>query len=118
MKLWWGHRIPAYYVDGSKSEYIVARNIAEAQEKAKAKYNREVLLTQDDDVLDTWFRFVHVFVSSALFSLDSAVIKRSNLNHDRIIRSITAKAYRKWEEHYCTVRSSSQSTTLIALCTT
>ncbi|MFA6457567.1 MAG: valine--tRNA ligase, partial [Bacteroidota bacterium] len=54
-QLWWGHRIPAYYLpDGS---IIVARNIHEATEKLKAKgsqYKKEDL-KQDDDVLDTWF---------------------------------------------------------------
>jgi valyl-tRNA synthetase len=54
-QLWWGHRIPAYYVDGSDHEYIVARSMEEAQQKAKEKYGREVQLKQDDDVLDTWF---------------------------------------------------------------
>ncbi|MFA6468095.1 MAG: valine--tRNA ligase [Bacteroidota bacterium] len=54
-QLWWGHRVPAYYLpDGS---IIVARNIHEAGEKLKAKgsqYKKEDL-KQDDDVLDTWF---------------------------------------------------------------
>jgi valyl-tRNA synthetase len=47
-QLWWGHQIPAWYtVDGT---VIVARNFEEA--KAKAGTSE---LTQDPDVLDTWF---------------------------------------------------------------
>ena len=48
-QLWWGHRIPAWFTpDGTA---IVARTEAEAQSRAGAG----VLLTQDEDVLDTWF---------------------------------------------------------------
>jgi valyl-tRNA synthetase len=54
-QLWWGHRIPVYYLpDGSM---IVARSIEEASAKLKAqnsKFGAENL-KQDDDVLDTWF---------------------------------------------------------------
>ena len=47
-QLWWGHQIPAWYTkDG---EVIVARSLAEAQAKAGTDE-----LTQDQDVLDTWF---------------------------------------------------------------
>lgn len=47
-QLWWGHQIPAWYTkDG---EVIVARSEAEAREKAGTNE-----LTQDADVLDTWF---------------------------------------------------------------
>ena len=47
-QLWWGHQIPAWYTpDG---ELIVARSEEEAREKAGSSE-----LTQDPDVLDTWF---------------------------------------------------------------
>src|SRR5712664_3177375 len=47
-QLWWGHQIPAWYTkDG---EVIVARSEEEAREKAGTTE-----LTQDPDVLDTWF---------------------------------------------------------------
>jgi valyl-tRNA synthetase len=47
-QLWWGHQIPAWYTpDGT---VIVARSEAEAREKAGTNE-----LTQDQDVLDTWF---------------------------------------------------------------
>ena len=57
-QLWWGHRIPAYYVDGSRTEYVVARTEAEAHKIAREKYGKDVPLNQDEDVLDTWFRQV------------------------------------------------------------
>lgn len=55
-QLWWGHRIPAYYLpDGTA---IVAKSKQEAIEIAKEKYQLTVTendLEQDPDVLDTWF---------------------------------------------------------------
>lgn len=55
-QLWWGHRIPVWYVEGEdETHYIVARSEAEAYEKAKASYGDAVKLRQDEDVLDTWF---------------------------------------------------------------
>jgi valyl-tRNA synthetase len=52
-QLWWGHQIPVWY--GPDGAYVVARNEAEAQDKAKAKWGKVVSLTRDPDVLDTWF---------------------------------------------------------------
>ncbi|XP_054013458.1 valine--tRNA ligase-like [Hylaeus anthracinus] len=55
-QLWWGHRIPAYYVTiGDKTEWIVARSENDAQLIAQNKYGRDLKLNQDQDVLDTWF---------------------------------------------------------------
>ncbi|NWG45688.1 MAG: valine--tRNA ligase [Alphaproteobacteria bacterium] len=52
-QLWWGHQIPAWYAeDGS---VFVAHDEAQAREKARAAFGREVALTRDEDVLDTWF---------------------------------------------------------------
>jgi len=56
-QLWWGQRIPVYYLpDG---EMIVAKSKEEALEKAKEKYNLPELkldeIKQDEDVVDTWF---------------------------------------------------------------
>jgi valyl-tRNA synthetase len=56
-QLWWGHQIPAFYMpDGT---CIVARNKKEALKIARNKYQLFALsekdLTQDEDVLDTWF---------------------------------------------------------------
>ncbi|MBL8125553.1 MAG: valine--tRNA ligase [Blastocatellia bacterium] len=47
-QLWWGHQIPAWY-DADGSVYV-ARTEEEARDKAGGKD-----LTQDQDVLDTWF---------------------------------------------------------------
>ena len=48
-QIWWGHRIPAWY--DQNGDIYVARNLEEAQEKA----GKNAVLTQDQDVLDTWF---------------------------------------------------------------
>jgi valyl-tRNA synthetase len=47
-QLWWGHQIPAWYT--SNGDVIVARSEEEARAKAGTSE-----LTQDPDVLDTWF---------------------------------------------------------------
>jgi valyl-tRNA synthetase len=47
-QLWWGHQIPAWYT--KSGEVIVARSEEEARERAGTSE-----LTQDQDVLDTWF---------------------------------------------------------------
>ncbi|RZJ42746.1 MAG: valine--tRNA ligase, partial [Brevundimonas sp.] len=52
-QLWWGHRIPAWY--GPNGEIYVAETEEDARELAMANYGSEVALTQDEDVLDTWF---------------------------------------------------------------
>eukprot|EP00178_Gracilaria_changii_P026893 TRINITY_DN831_c0_g1_i1.p1 TRINITY_DN831_c0_g1~~TRINITY_DN831_c0_g1_i1.p1 ORF type:complete len:996 (-),score=143.99 TRINITY_DN831_c0_g1_i1:4264-7251(-) len=54
-QLWWGHRIPVWYVGEYPDDYIVARNEEEAQQLASEKYGGEVTLNQETDVLDTWF---------------------------------------------------------------
>ncbi len=52
-QLWWGHRIPAWYApDGT---VFVARDEAAATALAHEKFGAPVALTQDEDVLDTWF---------------------------------------------------------------
>ncbi|MBR0331025.1 MAG: valine--tRNA ligase [Alistipes sp.] len=56
-QLWWGQRIPAYYLP--KGGYVVAETAEEALAKAQAKTGDQTLtmadLRQDEDVLDTWF---------------------------------------------------------------
>ncbi len=55
-QLWWGHRIPAWYLDvNGKVETIVALNEEEAKKVAAEKYGFTGTLRQDEDVLDTWF---------------------------------------------------------------
>ncbi|MBR5853604.1 MAG: valine--tRNA ligase [Alistipes sp.] len=54
-QLWWGHRIPAYYLP--KGGYVVAETIEEALRLAQEKDASLTMadLRQDEDVLDTWF---------------------------------------------------------------
>jgi len=50
-QLWWGHRIPAWY-DEQGNAYV-GRDEADARERHRLA--PEARLTQDEDVLDTWF---------------------------------------------------------------
>ena len=57
-QLWWGHRIPAWYLPGN--ELVVAHNKEEAYRLARQQYPQYTALKpedlrQDEDVLDTWF---------------------------------------------------------------
>ena len=56
-QLWWGHRIPAWYLP--EGGYVVAATEDEALELARIKSGRADLslsdLRQDEDCLDTWF---------------------------------------------------------------
>src|SRR4249919_2068952 len=59
-QLWWGHRIPAWYDD--KSNIYVGRD--EAEVRAKHALGSDVVLSRDNDVLETWF-------SSALWPIST-----------------------------------------------
>lgn len=56
-QLWWGHRIPAYYLP--EGGYVVAETIEKAVKMAQEKSGNKELtaadLRQDEDALDTWF---------------------------------------------------------------
>ncbi|MBN9413558.1 MAG: valine--tRNA ligase [Candidatus Paracaedimonas acanthamoebae] len=52
-QLWWGHRIPAWY--GPDGQVFVAMDEEEANQQAQAHYGDNTQLSQDEDVLDTWF---------------------------------------------------------------
>jgi valyl-tRNA synthetase len=56
-QLWWGQRIPAYYLP--EGGYVIAETAEEALELARQKSGNAALqmsdLRQDEDVLDTWF---------------------------------------------------------------
>ncbi|MDO4210408.1 MAG: valine--tRNA ligase [Bacteroidales bacterium] len=67
-QLWWGHRIPAYFVNSpnpSEGEeldeaerFVVALTPEEALEKARAQFGADITADQlhrDEDALDTWF---------------------------------------------------------------
>ncbi|CAH8388948.1 unnamed protein product [Eruca vesicaria subsp. sativa] len=74
-QLWWGHRIPAWYatleednlkeIGAYNDHWVVARTEEEARKEAAEKFSgKKFDLTQDEDVLDTWF-------SSGIFPLSS-----------------------------------------------
>ncbi|KAI8820771.1 tRNA synthetases class I-domain-containing protein [Fimicolochytrium jonesii] len=66
-QLWWGHRIPAYFIKIQNQEndridgkyWVSGRNEKEARQKALEKFPdvkpADIVLEQDEDVLDTWF---------------------------------------------------------------
>ncbi|CAM6095914.1 unnamed protein product [Calypogeia fissa] len=65
-QLWWGHRVPAWYVTLENDEltefgaytdhWVVGRDVEEAKTLAAEKYQgKKYKLEQDPDVLDTWF---------------------------------------------------------------
>ena len=61
-QLWWGHRIPAYFLptaEGEEEKYVVALSPEEALELAhKVKGYENITIDQlqrDEDALDTWF---------------------------------------------------------------
>lgn len=78
-QLWWGHQIPAYYLPNG--EFVVAKTKEEAVQLANDKFGTAYSLndlTQDEDVLDTWF-------SSWLWPIsvfDSEVFKTGKKNED------------------------------------
>lgn len=55
-QLWWGQQIPVYYLPNG--EFVVAKSKKEALEKAREQFDSNLQtsdLTQDEDVMDTWF---------------------------------------------------------------
>ncbi len=58
-QLWWGQRIPVYYINGDQENYVVAETAEEALKMAQEKTGNASLtaanLEQDPDVVDTWF---------------------------------------------------------------
>ena len=66
-QLWWGHRIPVYFVTSSEKDltafpdderWIAGRSEDEARVRAAVHFavpEKSIHLTQDEDVLDTWF---------------------------------------------------------------
>jgi len=72
-QLWWGHQIPAWYAEDGR--IIVARNEAEAQEKARAA-GITGALTRDPDVLDTWFSSALVPFTDMGWPNDTADLQR------------------------------------------
>jgi len=52
-QIWWGHRIPAYYSEDGT--VFVAKSLEEAKIQAREKFGKDANLTEETDVLDTWF---------------------------------------------------------------
>lgn len=52
-QIWWGHQIPAWY--GPDGQFFVEETEEAAIAAARAHYGKDVALTRDQDVLDTWF---------------------------------------------------------------
>ena len=52
-QLWWGHQMPIWY--GPDDEIFCEENEEEAKAAAAKHYGKEVELTRETDVLDTWF---------------------------------------------------------------
>ena len=63
-QLWWGHRVPAYYVafegrardESDPANWVTGHTEEEAQKKADTRFpGQSFTLQQDPDVFDTWF---------------------------------------------------------------
>ena len=58
-QLYWGHQIPVYYYGTDGKDFVVAQDIKSAVELVKEKTGNTKItkddLSQDEDVLDTWF---------------------------------------------------------------
>lgn len=52
-QLWWGHRIPAWF--GPDNHIFVGMDEEDVMKQAEKHYGKVVELTQEEDVLDTWF---------------------------------------------------------------
>jgi valyl-tRNA synthetase len=52
-QLWWGQRIPAWY--NEKGEWVVAKTREEAETEFRVSGLEFSILTQEEDVVDTWF---------------------------------------------------------------
>ncbi len=73
-QIWWGHRIPAWYSpDGT---IFVELDEAAAAAAAQSHYGKAVTLTQDEDVLDTWFSSALWPFSTLGWPDETAALKR------------------------------------------
>lgn len=54
-QLWWGHRIPAWYDE--KGNFVIAKTEKDAMEEYQRQFGKDEKpkLSQDTDVMDTWF---------------------------------------------------------------
>ncbi|MEA2110589.1 MAG: valine--tRNA ligase [Campylobacterota bacterium] len=80
-QLWWGHQIPVFYCDDCEHEFASQEDYPEACPKCASKN-----LTQDPDVLDTWF-------SSALWPFSTLGWGNGDSEMDRLFTSEDMKNF-------------------------
>ena len=80
-QLWWGHQIPVFYCDDCDHEFATQDENPEACPKCASKN-----LTQDPDVLDTWF-------SSALWPFSTLGWGNGDVEMDKLFKSEDMKDF-------------------------
>jgi len=80
-QLWWGHQIPIFYCDDCGHEFASAEDSPESCPKCASKK-----LTQDPDVLDTWF-------SSALWPFSTLGWGNGDVEMDKLFQSNDMKDF-------------------------
>ena len=80
-QLWWGHQIPVFYCDDCGHEYATTQESPESCPKCASKN-----LTQDPDVLDTWF-------SSALWPFSTLGWGNGDVEMDKLFKSEDMKDF-------------------------
>jgi len=80
-QLWWGHQIPVFYCDDCGHEFASAEDSPESCPKCASKK-----LTQDPDVLDTWF-------SSALWPFSTLGWGNGDVEMDKLFQSNDMKDF-------------------------
>ena len=80
-QLWWGHQIPIFYCDDCEHEFASLKDNPEACPKCASKN-----LTQDPDVLDTWF-------SSALWPFSTLGWGNGDVEMDKLFQSDDMKEF-------------------------
>ena len=80
-QLWWGHQIPIFYCDDCGHEFASAEDVPEACPKCASKN-----VTQDPDVLDTWF-------SSALWPFSTLGWGNGDTEMDKLFKSNDMKDF-------------------------
>ncbi|MFT7860552.1 MAG: valine--tRNA ligase [Sulfurimonas sp.] len=80
-QLWWGHQIPVFYCDDCGHEFASQEDHPEACPKCASKN-----LTQDPDVLDTWF-------SSALWPFSTLGWGNGDTEMDKLFKSEDLKEF-------------------------
>ena len=80
-QLWWGHQIPVFYCDDCDHEFVSDAEMPDACPKCASKN-----VTQDPDVLDTWF-------SSALWPFSTLGWGNGDTEMDKLFKSNDMKDF-------------------------